>query len=182
MSLPAGLASDLFERRCACDADDTLRELSRGLRLFGEGLASMVGGEGNAFLSASDAVDAARVTLRLRGAIANERALAAARFVPPPHRPPADGCASALYERLLRAREQLRVGPDRNSAAASEAYSRLGDVLSFMARQDGDIMACVAAHQTITDAYALMATVVPSLRCAHRTKRGGCVFEALWLP
>jgi hypothetical protein len=77
-----------------------------------------------------------------------------------------------LYER-----EAIRTSGDQESA--SENYSRIGDVLTFISRQP-DIMACISAHQAIEDAYTLASAPAPSLHFRHGTRNHCCYFKSFY--
>jgi hypothetical protein len=199
---PRGLSGALFEgllmpteREAVATTSASLSSLAEGLRLFGRGLESIEGAEAGAglFLRQGDAVDRAADDLRRHGAAANERAAAAARFLQPQLQEGLgvinilDGgrvCAAELHAALLRERETLRTyrGNVLPPQAVSDGYSRMGDLLSFMAGQE-DIMTCIAAHQTIAGGYAMAAAPAPHLHYRHHRPRQGrcsCTFASFW--
>ena len=165
MPHPAGLLGTLFDDAPKChNPYSTI--LSDGLRQFGEGLEQIESKASTIFLNAADNVAIANDVLHSGSMLANSRVIAALRHLPPRVQERFDGmtCAAEIYRSLLCERETSRV------AAAAEAYSRIGDVLNFISAQP-DIMACIAAHKTIEDAYALASVPAPRLHFKHITAK-----------
>jgi len=170
MPHPAGLLGTLF-----ADAPTYHQPcstvLSDGLRQFGEGLEQIESKASTIFLNAADNVAIANDVLHSGSVLANGRVIAALRHLPPRVQARFDGmtCAAEIYRLLLYERETSRVAAGAELPAA-EAYSRIGDVLNFISAQP-DIMACIAAHKTIEDAYALAAVPAPCLHFKHITAK-----------
>ena len=87
-------------------------------------------------------------------------------------------CVSEIYRALLYEREAIRTAGS-SDPNASENYSRIGDVLTFISRQP-DIMACISAHQAVEDAYALASAPAPSLHFRHGTRNRCCYFKSFY--
>lgn len=170
--------ASLFEDTTTTTTID--HSLSIGLRQFGEGLEQLQSKGSEIFLRSADDASVACTVLHTSSEIANERAVTALRHLPPTLRQRFDGmmCVAEIYRALLYEREAIRVGAPQPTT--SENYSRIGDVLTFMAKQP-DIMACINAHRTITDAYALAAVPVPCLHFRHHMEKGRrCLFKSIY--
>jgi hypothetical protein len=166
MHPPKGLSAAYFSEQCAPPHDNNL--LSDGLRQFGEGLEQLQSRASPVFLSAADNAAAASAVLEASSALSNGRVIAALHHLPPRARGRFDGviCAAEIYRMILYEREAIRIveGGD------AETYSRLCDVLNFISTQP-DVVACISAHRTIEEAYALAASAVPCLHFKHHTAR-----------
>jgi hypothetical protein len=198
---PRGLIKGLFEpiiKTTPNTATDTnLRILSDGLRMFANGILVLEGADATAHLFQRAAADVERASdqLRMHGSAANERGMAAARFLQGPLQErlgimvvDMSGevclCVFELHTALLREREVLRVyrGTDMAPDLVSDGYSRMGDILSFMAGRE-DIVACIEAHRIIETGYAMAASLTPRLHFRHRRPRVGCfrcAFDNIW--
>jgi hypothetical protein len=183
---PSRLDAALFEMPSS-DHDGGLRTLSDGLRLFGDNLATLQQAETSALLfqKASEDVIRAADVLHRSGSLANDRAASAMNHLKRHCTISLSSsamCISEIHSLLLNERETLRtnrsgIPPD----VVSEGYSRMGDVLTFMANHETDLMACIQAHRAIQEAYAMAAAPVPALHYRHRKKRGcKCVFMSYW--
>jgi hypothetical protein len=162
---PAGLLPSLF---CGSAPIAHSTILEDGLRQFGEGLAQIESKASATFLNAADNAAVANSALHTGSASANGRVLAALRHLPQRVAARFDGkiCAAEIYRLLLYEREAVRTA----AVEDAETYSRIGDVLTFISAQP-DIMATIAAHKTIEDAYALAAVPAPSLHFKHCTAK-----------
>ena len=170
---PEGLHAKFFEDENGGVIITNSDNLSTGLRQFGEGLKQLQSMASATFLRAADDAAAAHTALHSSSTLAKGRAAASLRHLPPPLQTRLEGvvCAAEIYRALLYEREAVRVG-----GGGSENYSRIGDVLTFMSAQP-EVMACIDAHRTIEEAYALATAPVPCLHFKHRTtKARRCYF------
>jgi hypothetical protein len=165
MTHPAGLLPSLF---CGSAPIAYSSILEDGLRQFGEGLEQIESKASATFLNAATNAAAANKVLHSGSVSANGRILAALRHLPQRALARFDGkiCAAEIYRLLLYERETVRTA----AVEDAETYSRIGDVLNFISAQP-DIMATIAAHKTIEDAYALAAVPAPSLHFKHCTAK-----------
>lgn len=170
---PSGLSAVYFEADAMQPPPNTL---SDGLRQFGEGLLLVESKGGDIFLKMAADVAEAQAVIAEQSVCANVRAQLALRHLPQMIlvRLDAAQCAAEIYKALLYEREAIRVADQQN---ASENYSRIGDVLTFMSKQP-DIVACIAAHRTIGDAYSLAAAPAPCLHFRHHTTSNQCWFRS----
>lgn len=196
---PLRLASSLFETSLSDDRDNNntnLRTLSDGLRLFGNNLATLPQAETVAvrFQKAADDVDRAADVLHRFGSLANDRVASAMHHLKHCNEQLFNhlendgfirtGCIAEIYGSLLNEREALRINRSGFSRElVSDGYSRLGDVLTFLSNHEMDLMACIIAHRTIQNAYAMAAAPAPGLHYRHRiSHKNGChcVFLNFW--
>jgi hypothetical protein len=166
MSQPNGLLPRFFDDGSNCHTFSNI--LADGLRQFGEGLEQIESKASTTFLNAADNAAIANKVLHSNSVSANGRIMAALRHLPPHALARFDGvgCAAEIYKLLLCERESVRTA----TVGDAETYSRIGDVLTFISAQP-DIMACISAHKTIEDAYALATVPAPCLYFKHCTSK-----------
>lgn len=162
MTHPTGLLPSLF---CGSTPIAYSSILEDGLRQFGEGLEQIESKASATFLNAATNAAIANNVLHTGSVSANVRIMAALRHLPQRALARFEGkvCAAEIYRLLLYERESYGVED-------AETCSKIGDILKFISAQP-DIMASIAAHKTIEDAYALASVPAPSLHFKHCTAK-----------